>query len=109
MSKIVLNRRQALQRIALSGATLYLNSCASTMFRSGQRVPAGLFPPKPLIFGGHDASPIDRSLGDVAPRVFSGDAPDLTHRLLWDKAGFLASHGGSIPEPSEEVPLVIVG
>lgn len=54
-------------------------------------------------------SPIDRTLGEVGPRRFSGDVPDRTHRLLWDKAGYLASRGGALPEPDERVPLVVVG
>lgn len=72
-----------------------------------------LKPPGPAkdVGGDHsiDFNPIDRTLGDVAPRIFSGDDPEATHQILWDKAGYLASHGGRIPPPAESVPLVIVG
>ena len=55
-------------------------------------------------------SPIDRSLGDVASRKFFGDEdPERAHAVLWNKASFLSSYGGKIPEPKERVPLVIVG
>jgi len=53
-------------------------------------------------------SPIDRTIGAIAPKSFSGDEPDRTHRIFWDKAEFIAS-GGGIPEPEEHVPLVIIG
>jgi len=40
---------------------------------------------------------------------FSGDQPDRTHQILWNKEGYLSSKGLTIPPPSERVPLVIVG
>ncbi|MEW5882108.1 MAG: hypothetical protein AB1761_16890, partial [Pseudomonadota bacterium] len=40
------------------------------------------------------ASPIDRSLGETAPRAFSGDQPERPHRALWDKRAYLAARGG---------------
>ena len=53
-------------------------------------------------------SPVDRSLPDAGPPRYSGDDYGRAHRILWDKPGYLASKGG-LPEPSEKVPLVIVG
>jgi hypothetical protein len=52
------------------------------------------------------ASPIDRSLGDVAPAQFFGDEPERPHQMLWDKQGYI---GGRLPLPEERVPLVVVG
>src|SRR5262245_36463284 len=52
--------------------------------------------------------PIDRTLGTIAPRVFSGDSPDRAHGVLWDKQGYLARKG-PLPPPEENVPLVVVG
>jgi protoporphyrinogen oxidase len=55
-----------------------------------------------------EVSPVDRTIGEFAPREFSGDAPDRAHRILWDKKAYLASKG-RIPEAREKVPLVIIG
>ena len=52
--------------------------------------------------------PIDRTLGDTAPREFFGDRQEHPHSVLWDKPGFIQKSGG-LPPPTEEVPLVIVG
>ncbi|MCB0321491.1 MAG: NAD(P)-binding protein, partial [Bdellovibrionales bacterium] len=55
-------------------------------------------------------SPIHRLLGDVAaPKFFADEEPERAHAVLWDKPGFIASHGGTLPPPSEHVPLVIIG
>ncbi|MFZ5464751.1 MAG: FAD-dependent oxidoreductase [Pseudomonadota bacterium] len=54
------------------------------------------------------ASPIDRSLGETAPRAFSGDQPERPHRALWDKRAYLAARGG-LPPVEKSVPLVVVG
>lgn len=40
---------------------------------------------------------------------FSGDEPTRAHSILWNKSEHLASIGGKYPEPSEKVPLVVVG
>ena len=55
-------------------------------------------------------SPIDRTMGlDFRQSTFSGDNPDRTHRLLWDKPGFIKSLGGTLPAPTEEANLVVIG
>jgi phytoene dehydrogenase-like protein len=54
-------------------------------------------------------SPIDRSLGDVAPAQFFGDEPERPHRMLWDKQAYIGRIGGRLPVPEERVPLVVVG
>jgi monoamine oxidase len=52
--------------------------------------------------------PIDRSLPDPVPARYSGDDYGRAHKILWDKPGYVAAKGG-LPEPSEKVPLAIVG
>ncbi|MCW5605061.1 MAG: NAD(P)/FAD-dependent oxidoreductase, partial [Burkholderiales bacterium] len=54
--------------------------------------------------------PIDRTLPDGPLTRYSGDGPALPHGILRNqtKDAYLASRGG-LPEPSEKVPLVVVG
>lgn len=95
-----LSRRQVLALGGMGTATVLLSRCA------GLRAPATIgrsAGDSVLPFG-----PIDRTLGDVAPRAFSGDDPDLAHRVLWDKPAFLAGVG-RLPQVEERVPLVVVG
>jgi hypothetical protein len=59
-------------------------------------------------------SPVARSLKDSTFSQFSGDfEPEHKHKILWDKAGFLAQakDHGKLPsfENAEETPLVIIG
>ena len=55
-------------------------------------------------------SPIERTLPDVAQPVFFADVPERAHQMLRDKPGFIRSlPGGTLPPPSQRVPLVIVG
>ena len=51
--------------------------------------------------------PIDRTIGDHAETLFSGDDFSRPHRVLWDLPAYFATH--PIPEPEETVPLVIIG
>lgn len=88
--------RRGLFRLAGAGAALYL-APACSLSTTGS-IPAG----------STDAAPLDRTLPDAAPRVFSGDEPERPHRALRDKAAYLAARGG-IPAPEQRVPLVIVG
>jgi hypothetical protein len=53
-------------------------------------------------------APVDRTLPEVAPRRYSGDAPARAHEALWDKRAFIRSRGGA-PQAGERVPLAIVG
>jgi len=52
--------------------------------------------------------PFNRTLGDIAPREYSGDQPHETHKILWNKSDYIDSIGG-LPAPSEEANVVIVG
>lgn len=94
---LTLTRRGALRLIGLSGGVLYLNACAPVLRKSWNA--AGSSPA---------FSPIDRALGDVAPRSFSGESPSLAHDVLWDLDRFVGARGG-IPAASESVPLVVIG
>lgn len=90
-----LSRREVIALGGMTTATLLLSRCAP--------VPRTTVAGTSLPF-----SPIDRSLEDVAPRLFSGEDPVLAHEVLWDKDAFLASRAPS-REPVERVPLVVVG
>jgi len=87
--------------VKLSGAgalTLYLGN-----------IPSAFAKPEDVI-NIKDISPIDRTLGDAAPaKFFADEDPERAHAVLWNKASFLSSYGGKIPEPEAHVPLVIVG
>lgn len=96
MGPSALSRRELLVLGGAGAATLLLSGCSAlrpALSPSAGRLPYG---------------PIDRTLGDRAPRRFSGDEPESAHKVLWDKEGFLSSSGGA-PAASERVPLVIVG
>ena len=105
-SSAPISRRTALKFIGVGATTLPLFGCASEIV-THLATDRG---DGPLITAdGRDFSPIDRTLGDVAPARFSGDDPARAHRVLWDLPGYLKQKGGRIPEPSERVPLVVVG
>ncbi len=53
-------------------------------------------------------SPMQRDIGEIAPRTFSGDDPTVPHSALWGKTDFIKSKGG-LPAPTEKAELVIVG
>jgi len=94
-----LSRREVLALGGAGTATLLLSACGlrpTTLART-----LGARPPLP--FG-----PIDRTLGDTAPRRFSGDDPEQPHRVLWDLDRFIAEAGG-LPAPQERVALAVVG
>ncbi|MEK7384411.1 MAG: FAD-dependent oxidoreductase [Elusimicrobiota bacterium] len=55
--------------------------------------------------GKDDSDPIDRTLGDAAPRAFSGENPSKTHRLFWGDVG----PEGDLLAPMERVPVVVIG
>ncbi len=79
--------------------------------------PLDLFakPPKPLskkrkIKSKTDLkSPIQRDLGDIAPKTFSGDQFDKAHQILWNKSAYLTQNKKTIPAPTEQANVVIVG
>ena len=102
------DRRTALKLLGIGGAAVSLPSCVTS--RATDRDLSSLLGDKPLAgLEGQSFSPIDRSLPDVAPRVYSGDQPLRDHRILWDIPGYIKSKGGSIPEPTEKIPLVVIG
>jgi hypothetical protein len=58
---------------------------------------------------GRDLSPFDRGLGDIAPRIFSGDNFEKAHLILRDKIGYLSSHAAKLPDLREPQRVVIIG
>lgn len=106
-----LSRREALKSLGLGASALCLPGCAS-LFKSNTAQNdqstsltslGSLFTPD-----GRDFNPIDRGLGAIGARNYSGDNPDPAHGILWNKESYLSIRGG-IPRPTERVPLVIVG
>lgn len=97
-----ISRRDALRTFGLGASTLLLPQCASVsnLFSSSSN--------DLVTSDGRDFSPIDRSRNNESPKIYSGDNPDRTHQIIWNKKDYLAAKGG-IPRPSEHVPLVIVG
>lgn len=95
-AQFALSRRTMLKLMGLAGASTSLPGCAR------------IFKNNIESSGIESISPIDRSLGNIAPAGFSGDNPDSAHRVLWDKKAFLAARGG-VPPASEKTELVIVG
>jgi hypothetical protein len=93
------SRREILALGGAGAATLLLSACGLRPTTTAQAPRARVTRP----YG-----PIDRSLGETAPRGFSGDDPGLAHRVLWDLRGFLAEAGG-LPAPEERIALAIVG
>lgn len=55
-------------------------------------------------------SPIDRTLPDVPAAAWTGDSPARPHGILRNQTrqDYLLSRGG-LPQPTEEVPLVVIG
>jgi protoporphyrinogen oxidase len=95
----IMTRRQLLKLGGLGGLTLYVSGCSMFLGRAGNggtklRSVAG--------------GPIDRSLPEIAPRVFSGDAFDRPHRVLPDKHELLRTWGSDAPA-AERASLVVVG
>ncbi len=99
-----ITRRELLRLAGASAATLAFGGCISETRRIST---TELLPGDPLAA----FSPVQRDIGDVAPRQFSGDyLPELAHKMLWDKAGYVTEKfGGKWPEPTEETKVVIVG
>jgi monoamine oxidase len=92
----LLSRREVLVLGGMGAATVLLSRCTGPVAPTGGgavRLPFG---------------PIDRTIGDVASRAFSGDEPEAAHKVLWDRDAFLSSVGGT-PVAAEQVPLVVVG
>src|SRR5438552_2558551 len=53
-------------------------------------------------------SPIDRTLGEVVPRQFSGgDVNDRPHGILWDLPGYFQTH--KVEGKPEEASVVVIG
>lgn len=107
------SRREALKSLGLGATALWLPGCGS-LFHSNAKTEdnrniAGLDSFNKLITpDGRAFNPIDRGLGAVRPRSYSGENPDRAHGIIWNKQSYLANHGG-VPQPTERVPLVIVG
>jgi monoamine oxidase len=91
------SRRSFLQMgLVGAGASLFpLSACTSLMRKSPTLGSSDFLPVRDI-----DA------LTDIDQ--FSGDDFRTPHAALWDKAAYIASRGG-IPEPSERVPLIVVG
>lgn len=104
------SRREVLKILLGSGAALYLSPVytgrASLAFADTKKK-AGKFSISKSRLA--EISPIDRSLAEVAPRIFFSDYPEEVHKVLWDKPGFVSGLGGKLPDPKERVPLVIIG
>lgn len=101
-----MKRRTALKLIGVGTASFAFPACSAPLKRVISSFGKDENPLETL--DGWDFNPIDRSIGDQKKAVFSGDDPDRTHGILWDKENFIRKSGG-IPEPTERVPLVIVG
>lgn len=103
------NRRAALKILGAAGASFAVGpfwGCAHRTLRNA----ASPAPRRELLtVDGRDFNPIDRTVPDIAPRLFTGDNPDRSHGILWNTAGYINRIGGRVPEPTERVPLVIVG
>ena len=99
-----INRRSALNLMGSAAIFLTLPGCKTAGSRSHTASAVANSSSGPA-----DIYPIDRSIGAQAPRQFSGDDPDRTHRILWDKPGYLASKGGLPKSVQEKVPLVVIG
>lgn len=94
----IMSRRHAIKLVSGTGIAVYLSQF--------QGKPAWAATPGSKI---SEISPIDRSLGEVAPQMWFSDYPDRAHKVLWDKAGYVSSLGAKTPVPTEKVPLVIIG
>jgi phytoene dehydrogenase-like protein len=93
---LALSRRSVLKLMGLASAAATLPGCAKILKKN-------------MTDNGIESiSPIDRSIGNIAPKGFSGDNPDRAHGILWDKQAYLAPRGG-IPPVTESTDLVIIG
>ena len=106
-----ISRRKALKVVGFGAAALCLPGASALLFRGSSRFSGFSLADEGSLSteGGLDFSPIDRTIPLVAPKAFSGDNPDRSHQILWDKAGYIASKGGKLPEPKERVKLVVIG
>ncbi|MBI5507608.1 MAG: NAD(P)-binding protein [Deltaproteobacteria bacterium] len=104
-----MSRRDALKVVGASGALaaagLPVFGCATSKGHSGLDAAKNLL----VTPDGRDFNPVDRTLPHLAPRLFAGENPEKGHRVLWDVKAAVAAGGGKIPEPTERVPVVIVG
>src|SRR5580765_5204242 len=103
MPKPFLTRREVLKTAGGSFIAWYLSGCAPLVYRDSSGRDPSTEETKA------DTSPIDRTLGDKAPRQFFGDMPEKAHSILWNKEGYLASRINDIPTTAESVPLVVLG
>lgn len=53
-------------------------------------------------------SPIDRTLQDHTPQLFTGDDFTRPHKILWENSAYIESIGG-LPKPTRKEELVIIG
>jgi phytoene dehydrogenase-like protein len=92
-----MNRRHAIKLLTGTGIALYLSpKLEFSALAAGTTAIS-------------EISPINRGLGELAPRIWFADYPEKAHKVLWDKAGYIASLGKNIPQPKERVPLVVIG
>lgn len=100
-----LNRREFIKLTGTGLGAVYLGGCATAFSREPSQVGLGAqnLTPHSLL------SPIDRTRGDRAPRLFTGDQPSRPHRILWEKERFISSLEGGLPKPTEHFEVTVVG
>ena len=106
-----ISRRRALKIVGFGTAAICLPGSGALLFRGGLKSSGLLMADEPSLTtaAGLPFGPIDRTVPDIAPKVFSGDNADRSHHILWDKAGYVASKGGKMPMPSEQIKLAVIG
>lgn len=99
----LLNRREFVSLATQSGLGIFLSACAAkSLFKTCE-----MDDPSCLKDFLKEFSPINRTIGETAPRAFSGDEFELGHQVLWDLPQYFATH--KVEGEVEEVPLVIIG
>lgn len=91
-----ISRRTAIKLITGTGVALYL----------APRLELAAWAAEPSLA---EVSPINRTLGEISPKIWYSDYPDRAHTILWDKAKHIASLGKKAPAVKERVPLVVIG
>jgi protoporphyrinogen oxidase len=92
-----INRRQALKLFAGMGVSLYLAPYTQLPVWAAGKTDLT------------EISPINRTLGELAPKIWFSDYPDTAHKILWNKQGYIDSLGAKAPKVTERVPLVVIG
>ncbi len=98
----ILQRREFMKWSLAGGATLLMSSTPGRLYSAIASSAKDPVQDYLLKYG-----PIDRTLGDHAPKQFFGDVNERPHKALWSLPQYLENR--KIEGPIEEVPLVIVG